>query len=242
VATVSKGAVLALTLRYLSAADLWSSRALVLALTVISIASMFAGNLLALLQTRVKRLLAYSSIAHLGYLLVALLAGGDLGSGAVAFYLAAYFATALGAFGVVTVLSGPDWEADDRDHYQGLFWRRPLLAGVFTVMLLSLAGIPLTVGFFAKFYILAAGVDALLWVLVVALVVSSVIGLCYYLRLIVTMFLPTPDKKSQTDEMPPPWFAGMALVLLALAVFWFGVYPTWLINVIQSVTTGLWGL
>jgi NADH-quinone oxidoreductase subunit N len=238
VATVSKGAMFVLALRYLSAVNLGSSRFLAWVLSVLSIASMFAGNLLALLQTHVKRILAYSSIAHLGYLLVALLAGRDLGSKAVAFYLAAYFATTMGAFGIVSVLSSPDREADDREAYQGLFWRRPLLAGLFTVMLLSLAGIPFTVGFFAKFYILAAGAGALLWSLVIALVLSSVIGLYYYLRLIVTMFVDGPAKSTWMDTAPVSWAVGVVLAMLALIVVGFGVYPTWLIELIQLVATG----
>jgi NADH-quinone oxidoreductase subunit N len=241
VASVSKGAVLVLALRYLGAIDLWGNRPLLVALTSMSIASMFAGNLLALLQNSVKRILAYSSIAHLGYLLVAFVAGGELGSAAVAFYLVAYFATTLGAFGVVSALSGSEGDADARDVYQGLFWRRPLLASLFTLMLLSLAGIPLTAGFFAKFYVLSAGVSTLLWLLTVSLAISSVIGLYYYLRLIVTLFLPAPDKAERADTISLSWVTGTVLALLALAVLWLGVYPTWLINVIQSVTSGFWG-
>jgi len=241
VATVSKGAVLALLVRYLSAVDIQGSRWLLLTFTAISIVSMFAGNLLALLQSNVKRILAYSSIAHLGYLLVAFLAGGELGGVAVAFYLVAYFATTLGAFGIVSALSGPGRDADATDDYRGLFWRRPWLAGHFTVMLLSFAGIPLTVGFFAKLYVLAAGVGTSLWLLVIALAASSVIGLYYYLRLIVTMFLPVPDNQGEADGMPLSWVEGAMLAVLALVVLWLGVYPTPLISVIQSVATGSWG-
>ena len=126
---------------------------------------MFAGNLLALLQNNVKRILAYSSIAHLGYLIVAFEAGGDIAGFAVAFYLVAYFATMLGAFGVVTMLSTPGNDRGDLGLYRGLFWRRPVIAGVFTVMLLSLAGIPLTAGFIGKFYVVAAGASVSLWLL-----------------------------------------------------------------------------
>jgi NADH-quinone oxidoreductase subunit N len=118
--------------------------------TIIAIASMIVGNLLALLQNNVKRILAYSSIAHLGYLLVAFQAAGDLGPTAVTFYLVSYFVTTMGAFGVVTVLSDSSSEAEDMEDYRGLFWRRPALAAVFTAMLLSLAGIPITAGFIGK--------------------------------------------------------------------------------------------
>ena len=122
-----------------------------LVLSIIAVASVFAGNLLALLQNNVKRILAYSSIAHMSYLLVAFPIGGSLGGGAAAFYLVAYFVMTLGAFGVVTLLSERRRDADLLDDYRGLFWRRPALALVFPVMLLSLAGIPLTAGFLGKF-------------------------------------------------------------------------------------------
>jgi NADH-quinone oxidoreductase subunit N len=118
---------------------------LYLIFTIIAIASMFTGNLLALFQSNVKRILAYSSISHLGYILVTLLASGAIAATAAAFYLSAYFITTLGAFGVVTILSEKDRDADSMDDYRGLAWRRPWLAGVFTAMLLSL-GIPLTAG------------------------------------------------------------------------------------------------
>src|SRR5581483_858857 len=120
-------------------------------------------NILALLQNNVKRILAYSSIAHLGYILVAFQAAGDLGPTAITFYLVAYFVTTLGAFGVVSVLSRPERDADRLEDYQGLFWRRPAVAAIFTAMLLSLAGIPVTAGFIGKFYVVAAGASAAMW-------------------------------------------------------------------------------
>ena len=151
VATVSKGAALALLIRIFPPADIHAGGPLYLVFALIAAASMIAGNLLALLQDNVKRLLAYSSIAHMGYILTAYLAGGALAVRAVTFYLIAYFVTTLGAFGTVAVLSGPQREADHLDDYRGLFQRRPWLAGVFTAMLLSLAGIPLTAGFIGKY-------------------------------------------------------------------------------------------
>ena len=145
---------------------------------------MCAGNLLALQQTNIKRILAYSSIAHFGYILVGFLAGGAMAIEAVSFYLVAYSATILTAFGIVTVLSGPEREADDIEDYRGLFWRRPVIAAVLTVALLSLAGIPATMGFLSKFYVLAAGADAAAWPLILILVITSVAGLFYYLRIV----------------------------------------------------------
>jgi NADH-quinone oxidoreductase subunit N len=188
VSTASKGAVFAVILRYFSMVGVLS-RPIFVIFTIIAIASMFTGNLLALFQSNVKRILAYSSISHLGYILVTLLASGAMAATAAAFYLSAYFITTLGAFGVVTVLSEKDRDADSMDDYRGLAWRRPWLAGVFTAMLLSLAGIPLTAGFVGKFYVAAAGVGSGLWLLVIILAVNSALGLYYYLRIIVALYM-----------------------------------------------------
>ncbi len=238
IATVSKGAALALLLRYFADSGVGTQGTLALVLGVIAIASMLVGNLLALLQTNVKRLLAYSSIAHLGYMLVAFMAGGALAVESVAYYLVAYFITMLGAFGAITILSvnthGPDIE--ELHDYRGLFWRRPWLAGSFTAMLLSLAGIPLTVGFIAKFYIVLAGVSSALWTPVFVLVVSSAIGLFYYLRVILTMFqasdqdMPTPDKPYRS-----PVTACLTLAALTACLIWLGVDPAALVHLVKSL-------
>ena len=170
---------------------------------IIAVASMLAGNLLALWQTNVKRILAYSSIAHFGYMLVAFMAGGHMAVEAVTFYLVAYTVTTLGAFGVVTVLSSSSRDADRLDDYQGLFWRRPLIAGIFTVMLLSLAGIPATMGFLAKFYVLAAGASATQWSLIIILVMTSAIGLFYYLRILVALYSASPEREASIQPVAP---------------------------------------
>ena len=236
IATVSKGAVFALLLRYFGGALIHGSRTLFLVFTLISIASMFAGNLLALLQQNVKRILAYSSIAHLGYLLVAFLAGGRLAMIAVSYYLAAYFVTTLGAFSVITVMSGKERDADEIDDYRGLAAARPWLAGAFTVMLLSLAGIPLTAGFIGKFYVVAAGVDSALWMLVVILAVNSAIGLFYYLRIIAVMFTPAGEERR---PYVPVSLSGVVVTALLVAVlFWLGIYPSFLIRIIDIAVAG----
>jgi NADH-quinone oxidoreductase subunit N len=239
VATVSKGSMFALLMRYYTQADLQAYGAPILALAIIAIASMFAGNLLALFQSNIKRLLAYSSIAHLGYLLVALLAGGALAATAVGFYLLAYFVTMLGAFGVVSALSHRERDADAMSDYQGLFWRRPWLAALLTAVLLSLAGIPLTAGFVGKFYIVAAGVSSALWLLVLVLVVNSAIGLFYYLRVVVALFGSAPDGEHvQAPKAAVSWIDGVVLAALAFLLFWLGVYPSPIINVIEKTAGG----
>jgi NADH-quinone oxidoreductase subunit N len=233
IATVSKGGVFALFLRLFTSFDT-SGTSLVLILTMISAASMFAGNLLALRQENVKRILAYSSIAHLGYLLVTILATGPLRIQASSFYLAAYFVTTLGAFGVVSLLSTRERDADSIDDYRGLGWRRPFLGAVFTAMLLSLAGIPLTAGFVAKFYIAAAGVGSALWFLVFVLVMNSVIGLYYYLRIVIAVY-SQPQEGDQSLQ-PPAAIGNWVVAMLALVLVWLGVYPGPLMAVLERLT------
>lgn len=236
VATVSKGGVFALLLRLFAPVDLGSFPSIYLVFGIIAAASMLAGNLLALRQNNVKRILAYSSIAHLGYLLVAFIAGGDLAATAVTFYLVAYFATNLGAFGVVMALSGADRDADSLDEYRGLFWRRPWLAAVLTVSIFSLAGIPLTAGFLSKFYVLAAGVGSALWWLVIILAASSVIGLYYYLRIIVVMVQQPRSQETEVSMAAPShtFASGLVLAVLVSILFWLGVYPAPLLDAIRA--------
>jgi len=236
-ATVSKVAVFGLLMRFFVVAPPAQDGWLLTLLGVIAFASMLVGNLLALRQTNIKRLLGYSSIAHLGYLLTAVVAGGALGMETVGVYLTTYVATTLGAFGVVTLVSSPytGTDAGGMHHYRGLFWRRPYLAAVMTVMMLSLAGIPMTMGFIGKFYAIAAGVDAGLWWLVASLVVGSAIGLYYYLRVMVMLYLEAPDAAPR-DAMSA-WgrqSGGIMVILLAIAVIVFGIYPQPMISLVDA--------
>jgi NADH-quinone oxidoreductase subunit N len=237
IATASKGAVFALVLRYFTKIDIHQYPALMLVVSTIAVASMFAGNLLALLQTNVKRILAYSSISHLGYLLVTILASGPMAATAAAFYLTAYFVTTLSAFGVVTVLSSGERDADRMDDYRGLVWRRPWLAGVFTIMLFSLAGIPLTAGFVGKFYVVAAGVGSELWPVVVVLAINSVIGLFYYLRIIVSLFSGTGEEHQATSQ--PSRSNSAVLAALTALLVWLGLYPGPVIDLIKATVQSL---
>jgi NADH-quinone oxidoreductase subunit N len=244
IATVSKGAVLALLLRYFIATEAHQSQSSTLALSLVAIATILVGNLLALLQDNIKRILAYSSIAQLGYLLVGLLAFGALGVEAVSYYVTAYFVTMLGAFGVVTVLSKgvPERDSDTLADYAGLLWRRPWLSAVFTAMLLSLAGIPLTMGFIGKFYVLAAGVGASLWLPVIALIVGSTIGLFYYLRIIAVMCTPGPETDVEATLEPvvaPSLAESVTLAALTLLLVWLGVNPAQLIDVLEATVVQL---
>ena len=227
VAVVSKIAVFAVILRYFILAEGQADASLRAGLAVIAILSMLGGNLLALLQDNVKRLLAYSSIAHLGYLLVALLAGGSLGIEAAAFYLAAYAVTSLGAFGIVSLLSAPESgrDADRIEEYRGLFRTRPFLAASFALMLLSLAGLPPTMGLIGKFYLITSGVGAGLFWPVAALVAGSVIGLYYYLRVLVAMAMPVPAERIAAVPAVAPWFGNAVIAVLLVLLLALGTYP-----------------
>ena len=230
IATISKGGMLALLFRLFSIIDGYRFYELILIFSIIAIASMFIGNWLALMQNNVKRILAYSSIAHLGYLTVAFLAGGKFAAEAIAFYLVAYFITMIGAFGVVAILSNKEREAFRIEDFKGLYWRHPWLAATFTAMLFSLAGIPLTAGFIGKFYVLSAGVDKTLWALVIILAINSAIGLFYYLRIVVEMFTKSEAEKTNVKFS---LVTSVALTVLTVLLIYLGVFPSALIRIIQ---------
>ena len=239
IATVSKIGVFAVLLRFSQAIGLQQYPIAVIIFSSIAIISMVFGNLLALQQQNIKRLLAYSSIAHFGYLIVAFLPGNAAGVEASVFYLLAYSVTLLAAFGVVTVLSTRQKDADDLSIYQGLFWRDPIAALVLTVALLSLAGIPITAGFIGKFYVLTSGVQEGLWLPVIMLVVTSVIGLYYYLRIISTLFgTSTIERTRERTSHPlhPFFYTAMyaALVVLVLVLFWLGISPGFVIDGVKQ--------
>ena len=237
IATVSKGGMMALLVRFFIEINGHQYPALILIFTVIAIASMFIGNFLALRQSNVKRVLAYSSIAHIGYLLVAFLAGGKLGIEAVSFYLVAYFITTTGAFGILATLSDKDRDAELLEDYRGLFWTRPLTATIFSAMLLSLAGIPLTAGFIGKFYIVAAGVNTDQWLLVVMLAVNSAIGLYYYIKIIATMAEQYVAEREDSDQLHPSIYiiSGVTMSVLTLLLIWIGIQPSAIMVLIRNL-------
>jgi NADH-quinone oxidoreductase subunit N len=174
----------------------------------------------------------------MGYLLVALLAAPNAVT-AVAFYLAAYFATMLIALGVLVVLSRPGAEAQTLDDVRGLAWRRPWLAAAMTAALLSLAGMPLTAGFFGKFYVLLAGSGAGLWGLVIVMVINSALGLYYYLRVVAALFASAEQPVPAAAPLVPlPWAGAVVLAALVGVLVWLGTYPAPLIQMIRLLTAG----
>jgi NADH-quinone oxidoreductase subunit N len=228
IATVSKGAVMAVLIRLFFNIRGFDNHYLFIAISGIAILSMFVGNILALRQKNIKRLLGYSSIANMGYLIIILLTGSNRGIQASIFYLISYFFTTLGAFGVIALLSTSEYEAEKIEDFKGLFWKRPWIAIVFTLALLSLAGIPVTAGFIAKFYVILAGMNAGLMILVISLIINSVIGLYYYLRIITTLFSAAGD-----NPLPELTLAGnITLAITGLSILVLGIYPGWLIDII----------
>ena len=228
IATVSKGAVMAILIRFFFILKGFSNHYLFVAVSGIAILSMFVGNILAIRQKNIKRLLGYSSIANMGYLIIILLTGSNRGIQASIFYLISYFFTTIGAFGVISLLSTNGYEAEKIDDFKGLFWKRPWLSIVFTLSLLSLAGIPVTAGFIAKFYVILEGMKAGLMVLIISMIINSVIGLYYYLRIITTLFSAPNDSK-----LPELSLSGnITLAIVAVGILLLGIYPGWLIDII----------
>jgi NADH-quinone oxidoreductase subunit N len=237
-ATIGKAAMFVVLLRFLKISGAMTFDAVAIVFSIIAILSILAGNLLALLQDNLKRILAYSSIAHMGYLLIAVIAShyvtGTISIEAVTFYLLAYVIMSLGAFGVASVISCSEREFDEVSDYRGLFWREPWLAGVFTAMLLSLAGIPLTVGFIGKVYIFMAGVESGLWVLLGVLILGSGIGLYYYLRIVYRMMLPQREMMEYREGGIESISSYGVLAILLLLLIILGVYPAPVMSLIQS--------
>lgn len=238
-ATTSKVAVFCVLMRFYLAVPAAAEPAIHSLITLMAVLSILFGNLLALLQSNIKRMLGYSSIAHFGYLLAVVVASrqGLLPVEAAGVYLLMYLFTSIGSFGVVSLMSSPfrKKDADALHSYRGLFWHRPYLTAVLTVMMLSLAGIPMTLGFIGKFYLLAVTVDASLWLLSAAIVAGSAIGLYYYLRVMVTLYLREPGMQGRDAEADWALTSGGLVVLLsALLVVVLGIYPQPLIDLVQQ--------
>jgi NADH-quinone oxidoreductase subunit N len=218
--TAPKAAVFAVLLRILFEAHapgrLWL-------IWMVAALSMTLGNIGALVQDNVKRLLAYSSIAHAGYLLVAFAALPSNGIPAAMFYTASYAAMNVGAFAVVSHFASGGERYVALEDYAGLGRRSPLLAATLTIFLLSLIGIPVTGGFFAKFYVFSAALQANLVGLVIIGVLNSAVGAYYYLRVIVVMYMR--EARQEAPVSPVPIALGAALAISVAATIYLGVLP-----------------
>jgi len=190
---------------------------------VIAAATMILGTVVGVVQTSVKRMLAYSSIAHGGYLLVAFVAANEVGKGAILFYLLTYAVTNIGIFGVIGLLESTDRPNDQVKDFAGLASDRPVLAALMTIFLLSLGGFPPLGGFIAKWYIFTAAIEAGQTGLAIIGVLTSVVSVFFYLWIVVMMYM-TP--RTEDTMIPPlPRVAGVALVASAAIVFYLGLMP-----------------
>jgi NADH-quinone oxidoreductase subunit N len=226
--TAPKAAAFAVLLRIVFEANapgrfwlIWISAAL----------SMTLGNVAALVQNNIKRLLAYSSIAHAGYMLVAFAAAPELGTSAVMFYAASYAAMNVGAFAVVSHFANAGERYVHLEDYAGLGRRSPLLAGALTIFLISLIGIPITGGFFAKFYVFSAALQSNLVALTIIGVVNSAIGAYYYLKIIVMMYMR--EAREDVPVLPVPASLGLALAITLGATIYLGVLPGRVLGIVQ---------
>jgi NADH-quinone oxidoreductase subunit N len=214
------------------------------AVQVIAVLTLILGNVVAIMQTDLKRMLAYSSIAHGGYILIGVAAGGSVGVADMAaraslIYLLAYTFTNIGAFAIVAALEHNDATGTGLDDLKGLGARYPGLAAGMTIFMLSLTGIPATAGFIGKFFVFQAAVEAELYPLVIVGVMLSVVSAFYYLRVVVNMYMVEGD--SQPGETMRPALQG-AIFLTAAGTMFFGLLPFVLYNIAQDVTLAVLGI
>jgi NADH-quinone oxidoreductase subunit N len=201
-------------------------------LWAIAAATMVVGTVVGVAQTSLKRMLAYSSIAHGGYLLLGILAGSDVGKAAILYYLAAYALTNLGAFGIIALLGSRDRANDDLRDYAGLWHSHPALAALMTMFLLSLGGFPPTAGFIGKWYVFSAAVGAGYYGLATIGVLSSVVSVFFYLRIVVMMYMS--DRDARPVPAPVTGLAMAGLVVSLAGVLYLGVLPARVIDWAQA--------
>ena len=237
IATGSKAAVFAVLVRLLLSGVRAVQADWTAVLWVLAALTMTLGNVVAIAQSNLKRMLAYSSIAHVGYMLVGLAAGGAAGAGAVLFYLLAYTFTTAGTFGVITLCVRAGEEAVDVRDYAGLGRRHPVLAFALALLLLSLVGIPPLAGFVGKFYLFGAAVRAgFVWLAVLG-VLNSAVAAYYYLRVIVTMYMQEPD--GQSASVAPSFAGGLAVTIAVIGVVLLGLMPAPFVDLAQVAVAPL---
>jgi NADH-quinone oxidoreductase subunit N len=202
-------------------------------IAALAVATMILGTVVGVAQTNLKRMLAYSSIAHGGYLLVGLVAANNVGKAAILFYLLAYSVTNLAAFGAIALLGARDKGNDELRDYAGLWHSHPAVAALLTVSLLSLGGLPPTVGFIGKWYIFSAAVSAGYYGLAIVGMLTSVISVFFYLRVVVMMYMA--DRGPAAEPLPKVAGLGMAALAVAIvAILWLGVLPTPVLDLAQA--------
>jgi NADH-quinone oxidoreductase subunit N len=200
-------------------------------LCIVSVLSMFIGNLGAIMQTNIKRLIAFSSVSHVGYLLIAIIAKSSLSSSSLMFYMLTYAFMIFGVFGIVILLGKKGEENLEIENYSGLAYKHPIIALTMTIFLLSLGGLPPLAGFVAKFYIFSAALKEGYLILVIIAVLNSAISFYYYLKVIVFMYMKEPVKPLNVTLSP------MTLLVIAISVFGtiqLGIYPDPIISLAQA--------
>lgn len=206
-----------------------------LLLWVSAVLTMAIGNIAALTQSNIKRMLAYSSIAHAGYLLVGMTAHNLLGAQAVLFYLLAYAFMNLGAFAIVQLIGRQGEEFVAIEDYAGVGYRYPFLGLSLSVFLVSLAGIPLTAGFTGKLFLFAAAIEREMYWLVVIALLASAIGIYYYLRVLVFMYMRDPEV--ETPSVRLPMVARVLIVIMVLGTLYLGIFPSSVLNIASEAAS-----
>jgi len=198
---------------------------------LIAVLTMIVGNFTALVQKSVKRMLAYSSIAHAGYLLVALVAGNEIGRSAILFYLMAYAFMNIGAFSILMLMAKKNNFHEDLDSFAGIGFKYPLTAVAMSIFMFSMAGIPPTAGFIGKFYIFSAAVKSHYYWLAIIGVLNSAVSVYYYLRVIVYMYFKEPEEEIPAYHFSVP--AVLSIVLAVWGVLQLGILPGNILTIAQ---------
>ena len=201
---------------------------------ILAVLTMTLGNVVAIAQTNIKRMLAYSSIAHAGYLLIALVSANSMGISGTLFYLLAYIFMNVGAFAIVIVLSHKNDEFIQINDYAGLGFKHPLLAIAMTIFMFSMAGVPPMAGFVGKFYIFSAAIKSGYVGLAIIGVINSVISVYYYLRITVIMYMKEPAREFTPLTLSP--FIVAAIVISVIGTLQLGIFPSKVIEMAQQAT------
>ena len=198
--------------------------------------TMTLGNLVAIAQSNIKRMLAYSSIAHAGYVAVGLVTANAVSVTAVIYYLLVYFLMNLGAFAIVYFMQGPEQRGLQINQYAGLGYKKPVIAMALTIFLLSLAGFPLTGGFVGKLYLFKSAIDKGLIGLVIIALLNSVVSAYYYLRIVVFMYMQESDETIENHQVSIPFVAALIITLCAVGVLILGLYPYPVLQIIEALS------
>jgi NADH-quinone oxidoreductase subunit N len=231
--TGSKAAGFAAMLRVLFSSTDGIASDWVVVLWILSVLSMLVGNIAAIVQSNLKRMLAYSSIAHAGYILVGMVAWSEAGASSVLFYLLSYTFMTIGAFGVISIISGREKEYLTLNDFRGLAFQRPVIAITMAIFMFSLAGLPPTAGFVGKFYLFSAAVKAGHIPLVLIGVINSMISLYFYLGVVVMMFMKDAAPSGFTRKTIPA--VSLSLIFAVIGTLGLGLFPSQLITQLQMV-------